>query len=342
MTLKYLAGWRPYRIIPLDADTGKPLDPNIGRKTYVTYYNIKKSRNGSNSVVAHRSSAGSVAGGEKGKGGNHDAKKNGSGNGNGKNNGGKNGGEKKDGGDDKASPATYLKHLLHPIDGDGVTWTAEEDARLKALKAENKSWKEIIEEMGRPKHELVARFKEIKDTDAGEEQKDGAGKKGGEGGKKDKNKGGGGANDDGGGTKNDGEGKGKKNKKGDKQQQQTAEEKKAAGLKIAAEKKKEKEEAEKKAAADDKKKTSQRSSGGKAASAAGSGKGEARFTMGEWMTLQEDSLFSFGELQCLSELIMRDQNQTWLRIAAAFYDKTGRRVHPDDIREKFEEMAAMG
>ncbi|KAK4547269.1 hypothetical protein LTR36_000924 [Oleoguttula mirabilis] len=316
MTLKYLAGWRPYRIIPLDADTGKPLDPNIGRKTYVTYYNIKKSRNGSNSVVAHRSSAGSVAGGEKGKGGNHDAKKNGSGNGNGKNNGGKN--------------------------GDGVTWTAEEDARLKALKAENKSWKEIIEEMGRPKHELVARFKEIKDTDAGEEQKDGAGKKGGEGGKKDKNKGGGGANDDGGGTKNDGEGKGKKNKKGDKQQQQTAEEKKAAGLKIAAEKKKEKEEAEKKAAADDKKKTSQRSSGGKAASAAGSGKGEARFTMGEWMTLQEDSLFSFGELQCLSELIMRDQNQTWLRIAAAFYDKTGRRVHPDDIREKFEEMAAMG
>ena len=81
----------------------------------------------------------------------------------------------------------------------------------------------------------------------------------------------------------------------------------------------------------------------KASSAAGStGSGQACFTMNEWQTLQEDSLFSFGELQCLSELIMRDQSQTWLRIAAAFYDKTGRRVHPEDIREKFESMAAMG
>lgn len=69
---------------------------------------------------------------------------------------------------------------------------------------------------------------------------------------------------------------------------------------------------------------------------------EVRFTMGEWLTLQEDSLFSFGELQLLSELIIRDRDQTWLRIAGAFFDKTGRRVHQDDIREKFEEMATMG
>ncbi|KAK3672503.1 hypothetical protein LTR78_007553 [Recurvomyces mirabilis] len=69
--------------------------------------------------------------------------------------------------------------------------------------------------------------------------------------------------------------------------------------------------------------------------------GEARFTMGEWLTLQEDDLFSFGELQCLSEIIMKDQKQTWVRIAAKFYDLTGRRVHPDDIREKFEGMAGM-
>lgn len=39
---------------------------------------------------------------------------------------------------------------------------------------------------------------------------------------------------------------------------------------------------------------------------------------------------------------MRDQSQTWLRIASAFFDRTGRRVHPEEIREKFEEMAAMG
>lgn len=58
MTLKYLAGWRPYRVISLDADTGKPLDPNIGRKTYVTYYDIKKDKKGSKSIVAHRSVVG--------------------------------------------------------------------------------------------------------------------------------------------------------------------------------------------------------------------------------------------------------------------------------------------
>ena len=82
----------------------------------------------------------------------------------------------------------------------------------------------------------------------------------------------------------------------------------------------------------------------KAPSKAGSVRsdGQARFTMNEWMTLQEDDLFSFGELQCLSELIMRDDNQRWLRIASRFADKTGRRVHPEDIREKFEEMASMG
>jgi len=70
--------------------------------------------------------------------------------------------------------------------------------------------------------------------------------------------------------------------------------------------------------------------------------GEARFTLHEWQTLTEDSLFSLGELQCLSELAMRDQSQNWLRVAAKFYDKTGRRVHPEDIREKFEEMCSFG
>lgn len=76
-----------------------------------------------------------------------------------------------------------------------------------------------------------------------------------------------------------------------------------------------------------------------AAAAAGD---ETRFTLHEWLTLQSDSLFTISELQCLSEIIMRDQSQTWLRIASVFYDKTGRKVHPEDIREKFEQMAGMG
>ncbi|KXT17895.1 hypothetical protein AC579_5907 [Pseudocercospora musae] len=77
-------------------------------------------------------------------------------------------------------------------------------------------------------------------------------------------------------------------------------------------------------------------------SKARSHRSEARFTMGQWMTLQEDELFTFQELQLLSHIIMRDPSQSWLRVASSFHDKTGRRVHPDDIREKFEAMAAMG
>ena len=68
---------------------------------------------------------------------------------------------------------------------------------------------------------------------------------------------------------------------------------------------------------------------------------DVRFTGDEWKNLQEDDLFSFGELQCLTELIMRDDRQRWLRIASAFADRTGRRVHPEDIREKFEEIGRM-
>lgn len=77
-------------------------------------------------------------------------------------------------------------------------------------------------------------------------------------------------------------------------------------------------------------------------SKARSHRSEARFTMSEWMTLSEDELFTFQELQLLSRIIMRDPSQSWLRVASNFHDKTGRRIHPDDIREKFEAMAAMG
>ena len=174
---------------------------------------------------------------------------------------------------------------------------------------------------------MQARFREIKDSDGGEAKDPDGGKKGGK-------KGG----------KNGGNGEAGKRTGGNIEQKK----------KIKAEKKQERASAAKaegeknKAAALDgkensKDKTKASADPKKAPSAAGSTRsGQARFTMNEWQTLQEDSLFSFGELQCLSELIMRDQSQTWLRIAAAFYDKTGRRVHPEDIREKFESMAAMG
>lgn len=69
---------------------------------------------------------------------------------------------------------------------------------------------------------------------------------------------------------------------------------------------------------------------------------EARFTMEEWRMLQEDEFFTFGELQLISEIIMKDSCRSWLSVASRFHDKTGRRVHPDDIRDKFDQMATMG
>ena len=172
-------------------------------------------------------------------------------------------------------------------------FTAEDDATLKRLKDEGKTWAQIVEVLGRNKGVLSARYKEIKDGGAGnnDTKKEE---------KKEDNKNGGNGADEG---KKDNSNNKKENKKQDK-----------------------KPEPAKPASA-------------KAASVAGSN-GEARFTMNEWMTLQEDNVFSFGELQCLSELMMRDERHRWMRLASAFYDKTGRRVHPDDIREKFGEVGS--
>lgn len=51
--------------------------------------------------------------------------------------------------------------------------------------------------------------------------------------------------------------------------------------------------------------------------------------------LAEDDTFSFGELQALVELLERDQRYVWDRVAAAFYDLSGRRVEPGVVAEKF-------
>lgn len=79
----------------------------------------------------------------------------------------------------------------------------------------------------------------------------------------------------------------------------------------------------------------------KAASVAGSvrsTRSSVRFSIREWRTLQEDEFFTFEDLQVLCQLIGKDGDRSWLRIASAFHDKTGRRVHPEDIREKFEAL----
>ena len=171
-------------------------------------------------------------------------------------------------------------------------FTDDEDATLKRMKDEKKSWNEIIEVLGRNKKVLQDRFKELN-----------GGGGGGNDTKKDEKK------DNG---KKDGDGEGKKDKPDTKKENKKQ----------------------------DKKPEAAKPAYAKAGSAAGSND-QARFTMNEWMTLQEDDVFSFAELQCLSELMLRDERHRWMRLASAFYDKTGRRVHPDDIREKFGEMGGL-
>ncbi|KAG9682288.1 hypothetical protein KCU95_g14402, partial [Aureobasidium melanogenum] len=62
------------------------------------------------------------------------------------------------------------------------------------------------------------------------------------------------------------------------------------------------------------------------------------YTIKTMPSLAEDDLFSFGELQALSELIGKDMEGMWHRVSAAFFGMTGRRIAAEDIREKFADL----
>lgn len=62
------------------------------------------------------------------------------------------------------------------------------------------------------------------------------------------------------------------------------------------------------------------------------------YTIKTMPSLAEDDLFSFGELQALSELIGKDMEGMWHRVSAAFFSMTGRRIAAEDIREKFADL----
>lgn len=172
------------------------------------------------------------------------------------------------------------------------------------MKAANNRWKDIIAELGRTRKALKDRYDHLNALQgATEDDKSESGDK----------------KPDGGNGKNDKQkeqlGNDKGNKKGGKDHKQAKGDKKSNEKPLA------------KAPSKAPSRTSSR---------------DLRFTGDEWKNLQEDDLFSFGELQCLTELIMRDERQRWLRIASAFADRTGRRVHSEDIREKFEEIGRLG
>ncbi|KAK5108604.1 hypothetical protein LTR62_008180 [Meristemomyces frigidus] len=284
MTRNSLFGIGPFKLIRVDADDEKSVDSKIGRKTSVTYYDVKKDKD----VKSDEKKDHGGKGKKGGKGSDGDQKQNGD-------KGSKNKQHNNDNKDEKKNQKGGEGTKKGP---QNRGWTAEDDAKLLELWKADTTLKAIAKELKRSQPQCKERYEQIAaDSKKNSDEK----------------------------------------KKTDSEQKLSKKQKKAA-------KKADAEEAEAKEAkvaavvvdvhASKKKKVV----AAKAPSTPGIG--ESRFTMNEWLTLQEDSLFSFGELQCLSEIIMKDQKQTWLRIAARFFDLTGRRVHPNDIREKFEAMAA--
>lgn len=290
---------KPFKIFAIDADTRQPIDPNVRKKTRVTYYELETGSNGSKRLIAHKTpSQVSKKADEKA--------------------------------EDKAKSAEEAKKDEDPKD---KPWTEAQDKTIITMKGENRIWVDIAKEVGRPRHEVQARWKEIKPA---EDNNENTGKKdngGGGGGKGQENKGGN-NNNQGQGKKNKGNNQNNNNNNNNQQKNANKQNNKNQNNQQNNNKK------------DDKNKnqnTNQNKSASKPASKQTNSKpsnnGEARFTMNDWLTLQEDDIFSFGELQCLSELIAKDMNQGWQRVAAKFFDLTGRHVHPDDVREKFESMA---
>jgi hypothetical protein len=302
---------KPFKLFAIDADTNQPVDPNVRKKTRVTYYELQNGSNGSKRLVAHKT-ASEVA---------KEAEANPAEN-------------------TKPKPTEEPKKDEAPKTDDAVVaWTAEQDKTLKTMKEDGKTWVQIATETGKAKHECQARWKEIrpaegeaqgKKDDGGKKESGGGGGNGGQQGQQ--NKGG------------DGQGQGKKGKKGKGGDNHQNNHQNQNNNQHDNHKKKEKKENKNHNNQQNNKPASVKPS--KPASAppahpTANTNNEARFTMTDWLTLQEDDIFSFGELQCLSELIAKDMNQGWQRVAAKFYDLTGRRVHPDDVREKFESMAVV-
>jgi hypothetical protein len=294
---------KPFKLFAIDADTNQPVDPNVRKKTRVTYYELQNGSNGSKRLIAHKT-ASEVA----------------------------REGETKPTEDANAKSAEEpKKHEAPKTDDAAVAWSAEQDKTLKTMKEDGKTWVQIATETGKAKHECQARWKEIRPAD-GEAQ-----------GKQDD-----GGNKDNGGGGNGGQ-QGEQNKGGEEQGQGKKNKKGKGGENHQNQNNNQQHKNNKKGEKKDNKNYSnqQNHKPTKTASAPPNNpppantKNEARFTMTDWLTLQEDDIFSFGELQCLSELIAKDMNQGWQRVAAKFYDLTGRRVHPDDVREKFESMAVV-
>lgn len=251
-----------------------------------------------------------------GKGKKEDVKKgNGHGNGNGAAKEAKEEGDKKPSGNDESD------------------WTAEQDAKLLELKTANPqmAWVEVSKEVGRPVDECKNRLREIKKSgnkpEGGQPQHD----KGGHDNKQEQVKNGNqdhGKNNGRQGNKHDNHGK-KDSDHGKKDEHHGKNEDHGKGKA-----KQHQHDAVKRGDGHAGKKTKVHKELSSKSSSTSSDTSSS-FSDAKYKWLYEDANFSPDELKLIGSLLYKDKKQSWLRLASGFYNVTGRRVHPDDLREKF-------
>ena len=184
-------------------------------------------------------------------------------------------------------------------------FTAEQDAKLLEMKAANKTWKDIISELGHSKSIWQARFKEIRPQQPNPKvSQQGNGKDDEAKGKKASSS----HIDD---TK--AKGSQSSNKKSDHGKEETAS--KLATL------------------CDMLRRGTPIPPG--SASFKHGGNNEPRLTLSALLeVLEADAqFFSPRELRDLYRMLQGDEEGKWLRLASRFYDETGRRVHEEDVRD---------
>lgn len=209
----------------------------------------------------------------------------------------------------KDAEITATSGEARAIDPD--TFTAEQDALLLKLKGEGTTWAKIGVEIGKTKGQVQGRYKEL--TKAGE-----------------------------GGAKNVGEQKAAQDAAKDGQVNHQAgvivggdEEQKTANNKMQSGKGK---KGQKERGVHQKK--SAEASIGKEqdipAVKSDSKKYSAANEGRKINKLKADDLFSIDDLRVLAEEKLKDDDDCWLRLASRLYDRTGKRVHPDQVQNKFE------
>lgn len=57
-----------------------------------------------------------------------------------------------------------------------------------------------------------------------------------------------------------------------------------------------------------------------------------------YLDLDEDDIFTFGDIAAIAQIVQDDQELVWQRVASVFFNRTGRRMLPQEFRDKFESI----